>query len=129
MAMRTGRSRHARRHQEQRAAQKLPELLGYSPLEKEIAGDVIKALRRISCDVSSTQQPRASMVTEGIPDLWVTHAAWGVYCWMELKRPGEEPKKHQHEWHEKTRAAGCPVLVVTSAEEAIQQFAALPRRR
>lgn len=96
-------------------------------LESHIAGRVIQELRGIGCHVSSTQQSRASRQTVGIPDLYATHAAWGVAAWIEVKRPGEKPTKAQREWHERTRAAGPPVLVVTSAADALRQFGALPR--
>lgn len=106
-----------------------PEQLGYAePLEKHIAADAIRALRTIGADVSSTQQTRASRQTIGMPDLWVTHAAWRVFAWLEVKRPGEKATRAQLEWHERCRAAGVPVLVVTSPEEAVREFCALRRR-
>lgn len=104
-----------------------PEL--FVPLEKHIAFDVVDALRTIGCDVSSTQQTRASRQTIGMPDLYATHAAWGVAAWLEVKRPDGRVSPAQREWHERTRAAGVHVLVVTSAAEAAQMFAALPRPR
>lgn len=100
----------------------------WQPLEKAIAAEVVQALRTIGCHVSSTQQARASRQTIGMPDLYATHAAWGVAAWIEVKRPGEQPRPSQVEWHERTRAAGVHVLVVTNAAAAIEQFAALPRR-
>jgi hypothetical protein len=105
-----------------------PEAWGYSPLEKHIAGDVVRALRQIGCEVSSTQQTRASRQTIGMPDLYATHEAWGVSAWLEVKRPGEQPTKAQREWHDRTRAAGVAVLVVTSASQALEEFSRLPRR-
>jgi hypothetical protein len=98
-------------------------------LEKTIAGQVITALRTIGCDVSSTQQTRASRQTEGMPDLFASHAAWGVFAWLEVKRPGERLSTVQRRWHEQAHAAGVHVLVVTSAADALEQFGRLPRRR
>jgi hypothetical protein len=106
-----------------------PEAFGFQPLEKHIAADIVRELRAIGCEVSSTQQTRSSRQTEGMPDLYATHEAWGVAAWLEVKRPGGKPSKTQREWHERTRAAGVHVLVVTSAADALQQFGALPRRR
>ena len=126
-APRYGRDRYPHRRKEQQLAQ--PEAWGYSPLEQHIAGDVIRALRSIGCDVSSTQQTRASRQTVGMPDLYASHSAWNVSAWIEVKRPGEKPSKAQREWHERTRGAGVHVLVVTSAADALAQFGALPRRR
>lgn len=96
-------------------------------LEKEIAGKVIAALRQIGCDVSSTQQHRKSRQTVGMPDLFASHAAWGVSAWIEVKRPGQKPTPEQLAWHERQRAAGVNVLVVTSGADAVRQFAALDR--
>ena len=98
------------------------------PLESEISGKITQALREIGAHVSSTQQRRTSRQTEGMPDLYATHAAWGVAAWLEVKRPGEKPSRVQREWHGATMAAGVPVLVVVSAADALRQFAALPRR-
>ena len=100
-----------------------------APLESEISGQIVNALRSIGCDVSSTQQRRRSQQTEGMPDLYATHAAWNVRAWIEVKRPGEEPSDVQKEWHAAERAAGGIVLVVTSAADALSQFGALPRKR
>jgi hypothetical protein len=96
-------------------------------LESSIQSAIIRELRAIGCTVSTTSQQRASRVTEGLPDLYVTHAAWGIACWVEMKRPGEEPSAVQREWHGDARAAGVPVLVATSAADAVRQVAALPR--
>jgi hypothetical protein len=106
-----------------------PEAFGHSPTEKHIAGEIVRALRGIGCDTSSTQQARASRQTVGMPDLYATHEAWGVAAWLEVKRPGEKPSKAQQAWHERQRAAGVHVLIVTSAADALRQFGALPRRR
>jgi hypothetical protein len=106
-----------------------PEAFGYTVTEKHIAGEIMRELRAIGCDVSSTQQTRASRQTVGMPDLYVSHEAWGVSAWIEVKRPGEKPTKAQQAWHERQRAAGVHVLVATSAADALQQFGALPRRR
>lgn len=98
-------------------------------LESQISGEIITALRGIGCEVSSTQQRRRSEQTIGMPDLFATHAAWRVAAWIEVKRPGEEPSDAQRKWHNLTRAAGMPVLVVTSAADALEQFGNLPRRK
>lgn len=94
-----------------------------NPLEKQIAGEIVTALRMVGFDVSSTQQSRASRQTEGMPDLHISHAAWGIAgWWIEVKRPGERPSKVQREWHERHRAAGGVVIVATSAEEAVEEI-------
>lgn len=99
------------------------------PLESQIAGEIIQALRQISCHVSSTQQTRASRQTEGMPDLWFSHAAWGVSGWIECKTESGKLSKAQKAWHETNRAAGVHVLVCRSAADAVRQVGALPRNR
>ena len=114
MALRIpGRGRSRRRR-----SQALPD----SPLEAEIAGEIMRTLRALSFDVSSTQQTRASRQTVGMPDLYVSHEAWRVRCWIEVKRPGERPTPAQHAWHNRERAAGGIVLVCTSAMDALTQI-------
>ena len=39
------------------------------------------------------------------------HPAWGEILWIEFKRPGKKPKKHQIEWHTKERARGALTLI------------------
>jgi hypothetical protein len=92
------------------------------PLEGAIQSSIRKALDLIGYSVSSTSQTRASRQTVGMPDLFVAHAAWRVFAWIEVKRPGERRKPHQRAWAEPVEAAGCPVLVATSAAEAIEKL-------
>jgi VRR-NUC domain len=123
---RFGHSRYARRGP---APQLMPDQLGLSPLEGQIAGQIVQALRLIGCTVSSTQQRRRSKQTIGLPDLYAVHEAWGVRCWIEVKTPEGRVSRAQQAWHDAERAAGGIVLVCRSAEDALEQIAALPRRR
>jgi hypothetical protein len=100
-----------------------------APLEKQVAWDIVQALRLIGFDISSTQQSRASRVTVGIPDLYATHAAWGLRLWIECKRPGGRVSKAQQAWHDAERAAGGIVLVATSAADALRQVERLRAER
>ena len=95
------------------------------PLEKAIAGQIIRELRGLGFHVSSTQQTGPSRQTIGMPDLFVAHPVRKVYAWMEVKRPGKKPTEQQAAWHEAVRDAGCPVLVVHSVIEAFDQLEAL----
>lgn len=106
-----------------------PEDVGLDPLEKVIAGEIKRALEQIGFFVSSTQQRRPSEQTEGIPDLYASHAAWQLRVWIEVKRPGEKPSKVQREWHEKERAAGGTVLIATSAAHVLELIGMLRRPR
>jgi hypothetical protein len=102
---------------------------GPTPLERTVAGEIVRELRAVGYHVSSTQQTRASRQTEGMPDLFVAHPAWRVHAWVEVKRPGEKPTKVQREWHETVRASGCPVLVCESAYDALTQLEAIRTQR
>jgi hypothetical protein len=52
----------------------------------------------------------------GVPDVLAIKD--GRACWLECKRPGEHPTKIQELRMKELREAGCPVAVVTSADEA-----------
>ena len=122
---------HRRRAIEQKRAAKLgqPETYGLEPLEKEIAGEIIRALRGVGFQVSSTQQTRASRQTIGMPDLYASHAAWSLRLWIEVKRPSGKTSPAQQEWHDAERAAGGTVIVVTSAADAVRQIEEIRRER
>ena len=53
--------------------------------------------------------------TRGVPDR-VILLAEGVTVWVELKRPGEEPRPEQTAIHRRMAKAGAVVLVVDSYE-------------
>lgn len=116
---------HRRRAMQKRAAKTGQP----APLEKEIAGNTFVVLRSVGYHCSSTMQSRASKQTIGIPDAFVAHPAFQVFAWIEFKRPGEKVRPTQAEWHETVRASGCPVLVVTSPEDAIAQLERLRAER
>lgn len=93
--------------------------------EKAIEADLITALRRMGFRVTKTSQPRASMVTPGIPDLYAVHPAWGLRVWVEVKAPGGKVSHAQAVWHEGERAAGGTVLVIRSVGELVEELRAL----
>jgi hypothetical protein len=66
---------------------------------KELNGGVRK-VRWVSC--------------RGAPDRFVMLP--GAAVWVELKAPGEKPKPHQLREHERMRAAGQRVEVISSFE-------------
>lgn len=55
-------------------------------LEKEEQCEVVKLYRAMGCKVYSLSQPRATMQTEGIGDLFVVCQRKGVAFWHETKR-------------------------------------------
>ena len=85
----------------------------------------MEALRRMGFGVTKTSQPRASMVTEGIPDLYARHPRWGLRVWIEVKAGTNRPSAVQTAWHAAEREAGGTVLVVWSVEDLIRELKAL----
>lgn len=79
--------------------------------EKEIEAEIIRNLRALGFRVSKTSQPRASMMTEGIPDLYVVHERWRLRFWVEVKAGRGRPSPAQLAWHRAEREAGGHVLV------------------
>ena len=55
-------------------------------LEKEEQRKVVKLYRAMGCTVYSLSQPRATMQTQGIGDLFVVCQRKGVAFWHETKR-------------------------------------------
>jgi hypothetical protein len=90
------------------------------PKEKDVEAGIVRALRTVGCDVTKTSQPRASMITAGVPDLYVQHRAWRLRLWVEVKRDEKaKPTQHQLEWHAREREAGGAVVVAWSVEQVL----------
>ena len=87
--------------------------------EKAVQRDVALALRAMGFAVSDLSQPRASMQTPGIPDLYAHHPAWGVRLWVEVKTARGRVSPAQDRWHEAERAAGGTVVVARSAGDVV----------
>lgn len=90
--------------------------------EKMIERDIILALRRLQFGVTKTSQPRPSMVTLGIPDLYAHHPRWGIRLWIEVKAPGNKPSDTQAAWHQAEREAGGVVLVAYSVADVVDEL-------
>lgn len=67
--------------------------------------------------VSDMSQPRASMQTPGIPDLYCQHRKWPWRFWVECKYGKNGPTPAQRAWHVREKIAGGTVHVVYSAAE------------
>lgn len=87
--------------------------------EKRVQGDVKRALWTLGFHVSDLSQPRASMQTPGLPDLYVLHRRWKLACWIEVKAPGGKLSGAQQVWHDEAAACGELVMVVRSVEELV----------
>lgn len=51
----------------------------------------------------------------GIPDRIIV-APIGITCWVELKRPGEKPRKLQEHWINKLKSLGHEAVYLDSKE-------------
>lgn len=57
------------------------------PSEKAVEAWVIDLFRKCGLLVWKTSQPRATMITEGLPDLWVFCPRRSLAFWWEAKSP------------------------------------------
>lgn len=93
--------------------------------EKAVQRAVTDALHRMGFRVSDLSQPRASMQTPGLPDLYAQHPHWGICLWVEVKAARGRLSPAQAAWHEAERAAGGTVVVARSAADLIPTLRAL----
>jgi len=85
-----------------------------APLEKTIVAKVMAQGRASGFWMTKFHGNAFSM--SGVPDVLAIKD--GRACWLECKRPGEKPTPIQLLRIKELREAGCPVAVVTSADEA-----------
>ena len=82
--------------------------------EKRVQNAIKRALNQLGFFVSDFSQPRASMQTPGIPDLYACHPGWQMSLWIEVKANKGKLTTAQAFWHE--MAEGSGVNVVTAHE-------------
>ena len=80
-------------------------------LERDIAKLLSSELKKLGIDHRRT----AWIGRSHAPDFFVMVNGGE---WIETKRPGERPRAGQLAEHEKMKAAGCRVFVITTFEEA-----------
>jgi hypothetical protein len=90
--------------------------------EKAVQGAVTKALKTLGFHVSDLSQPRASMQTPGLPDLYAMHAQWKVAFWVEVKAPGGRLSRGQEAWHREAHASGVRVMTVDSVAALVSEM-------
>ena len=93
--------------------------------EKAVQAAVTAALRAMGFAVSDLSQPRASMQTPGIPDLYAQHPGWGIRLWVEVKARRGRTSAAQDRWHDAERRAGGTVVVARSAGDVVDALRAL----
>lgn len=89
-------------------------------LEKDEQRDVYRLYTALGCEVVWFSQPRATMQTEGIPDLKVYCRRKGLTWWHETKRPqGGKQSDAQKRFQARAEACG-EHYVLGGWEEAVQ---------
>lgn len=76
------------------------------------------ALTLLGWTVYDLAQPRATMQTPGLPDLYVV--GFGVAAWLEVKRPKGKQSDAQTLFEQVVRENGAIYQVVRSEEEAVR---------
>lgn len=92
--------------------------------EKDEQLEVWRLYQAVGCDIVSFSQPRATMQTEGIPDLKVYCRRRKLTWWHEVKAPAGVQSKAQIAFEELARACGEQYVLGgwEAAVEAIQTF-------
>jgi hypothetical protein len=105
--------------------------------EKALYESIVKLLRLHRVHVTRLAQARASRVTEGVPDLYLTvpwervgewaprPCAW----WVEVKTRDGVLSEMQLAWHEAAKEAGVNVAVWRSVDDALAWLARVGLRR
>lgn len=86
------------------------------PTEKAEQRAIVRLYEAIGCHVYSFSQPRKTMQTPGIPDLYVIHPGAGQAWWHEVKRQvgpdwalppsASAQRPEQREFQERVEACG-----------------------
>ena len=96
--------------------------MGKKPLEAAVQRDIKDAAWKLGFTVTEFSQPRATMQTPGIPDLYLQHRAKGFRCWVEVKREGGRLSTAQRAWLETERNAGGHAFVADSVVSFVEQL-------
>jgi hypothetical protein len=84
--------------------------------EKRVQAAVVRLYESLRCKVYVLSQPRATMQTPGLPDLWVFAPSVGRAWWHETKAEGGKPSPAQVVFEE--RCGSCGVGHVIGGMEA-----------
>lgn len=85
--------------------------------ESEIQAATVRMLRGVGYTVWSTSQSRASSVTRGVADLYVTGR--GVTCWVEMKSATGKQTKEQAAFQRAVEENGGRYLLATHESEVL----------
>ena len=96
--------------------------------EKRVERATINALRTLGFRVTKTSQPRRTMMTTGVPDLYASHTRYRLRVWIEVKHEGRRREKHgglspdQLAWIRDEREAGGLVIVAYSLADVVAEL-------
>jgi hypothetical protein len=76
------------------------------PSEKDEQREIVRLYETLGCEIVSFSQPRATMQTEGIPDLKVYCRRKRLTWWHEAKAAGGMQSKAQVAFEARARACG-----------------------
>ena len=109
--------------------------------EKHIS-DAVKMLLEIDGWRVFHMEPLSNIIQRrysaelGCPDLLALryapkfpHTGSNDILWIEVKRPGAKPKKHQAEWHTAERNRGAEVIVVDDFDKFRAEYISGPLNR
>jgi hypothetical protein len=82
--------------------------------EKSIQRSITTALQQLGFFVSDFSQPRNTMQTPGIPDLFACHPGWRMALWVEVKAGKNKLTDAQKFWHEMAKSSGEHVCTARS---------------
>ena len=85
--------------------------------EGEIQRATVRMLRQLGFTVWSTSQPRASAVTAGVADLYVTGR--GVCCWVEMKAARGKQTAEQKRFQQAVEENGGRYLLAHNESEVL----------
>ncbi len=99
-----------------------------APTEKAEQADIYRLYTTLGCDVIWFSQPRATMQTEGIPDLKIYCRRKRLTWWHECKAAGGVQSKAQIAFEELARACGEHYILGgwERAVDAVKAFGLVP---
>lgn len=86
--------------------------------EKEIQTATVRALRAMGMGVWSLSQPRATMQTEGVADLFVTGR--GICAWVEMKSATGRQSDDQEKFQRAVEANGGLYILARSEHDVVE---------
>lgn len=86
--------------------------------EKKVQRGIVKDLWMLGFHVSSLSQPRRTMQTRGLPDLFAAHPKYGA-IWIEVKAGKNDLSPDQRQWHSNARECGVRVCVARCTKDVL----------